>query len=146
MSTSNNATLRSQNDRDRQRIADLESQSAARTSASNVERARIAALVSPDSKHYAVPEGNVVTSGGRVYLALRALPPPPPGKVYQAWTLARGAKAVAPSITFVPGAGAVTIVELPERSRGLVAVALSVEPAGGSKAPTTKPAFVRPLS
>jgi hypothetical protein len=38
------------------------------------------------------------------------------------------------------------LVELPESAGDLAAVAMSVEPAGGSKAPSTKPAFVRPLS
>jgi anti-sigma-K factor RskA len=87
-----------------------------------------------------------VTSGGRVYLALRGLPAPPPGKVYQAWTLRRGAKAVAPSITFNPDPSGITLVELPEPASNLAAVALSVEPAGGSEAPTSTPAFVRPLT
>jgi len=135
VSHSDNASLRVAHDRDARRIAALQA-----------EQAQVAALVAPDSKHYAVPGGSVVTSGGRVFIALRALPAPPPGKVYQAWTLARGAKTVAPSVTFVPSASGVTLVELPERAGGLAAVAVSVEPVGGSKAPTSKPAFVRPLS
>jgi hypothetical protein len=52
---------------------------------------------------------------------------------------------VAPSVTFVPRPG-LTLVELPESADGLAAIAISVEPEGGSKAPTSTPAFVRSLS
>jgi hypothetical protein len=135
VSHADNATLRAAHDRDARRIADL-----------HALQSQIAALVAPESKHYAIPGGSVVTSGGRIFLAMRALPPPPLGKVYQAWTLARGAKTVAPSVTFVPNPSGVTLVELPERSAGLAAVAVTIEPTGGSKVPTSKPAFVRPLS
>jgi len=37
-------------------------------------------------------------------------------------------------------------VQLPVNASGLAAVALSVEPEGGSKAPTSKPTFIQPLS
>ncbi|MBD5657165.1 MAG: anti-sigma factor [Candidatus Eremiobacteraeota bacterium] len=146
LSSTNNATLRSERAHDLDRIAALQARSNAQSSAAAGQDAQLAALVAPDSRHYAVPGGNVVTSGGRVYLALRRLAQPPPGKVYQAWTLASGAKTVAPSVTFVPSPGNVTIVELPERATGLAAVAVTLEPSGGSKTPTSKPAFTRPLS
>jgi len=81
-----------------------------------------------------------------VYLALTSLPLLPRGRVYQAWTIAKGATAVAPSITFSPSGNGVTIVPLPEDADRLSGVALTVEPQGGSKTPTTKPAFVQPLS
>jgi hypothetical protein len=117
-----------------------------RLAANATRDTQLADVVAPGSKHFSVPQGEVVTSGGHVYLALRGLAEPPAGKVYQAWTLQRGEKAVAPSITFSPDPSGVTIVELPEPATNLAAVALSVEPAGGSKAPTSKPAFIRPLS
>jgi hypothetical protein len=117
-----------------------------RLAANATRDAQLADIVAPGSKHFSVPLGEVVTSGGRVYFALRGLADPPQGKVYQAWTLQRGEKAVAPSITFSPDPSGVTIVELPEPVANLAAVALSVEPVGGSKAPTSTPAFVRPLS
>ncbi len=130
-------SLRSENDGAMQKVAALSAQSA------ELKR-RLAALTAPGSKHYPVPSGEVVTSDGRVFLALKmgALAP---GNVYQAWTLRSGARAMAPSVTFAAEPG-VTFVELPEPASGLVAVAVSVEPAGGSKAPTSKPAFVRTLS
>jgi hypothetical protein len=105
---------------------------------------RLAVVTAPGSKHYSVPMGEVVTSEGRVFLALR-MSALAPGKVYQAWTLRAGARAVAPSVTFAAEPG-VTFVELPESAGGIAAVAVSVEPAGGSKAPTSKPAFIRTLS
>jgi anti-sigma factor RsiW len=128
--------------------ASLESEqrNAAATGARASEvRSRLAALLAPGSRHYAVANGEVVTSGGRVLIAMR-LPPAPPGKVYQAWTLKAGATTVAPSVTFSPDPSGVALIELPEPSAGLAAVAVSVEPAGGSKAPTSAPIVVRKLS
>jgi len=70
----------------------------------------------------------------------------PKGKVYQAWTIAKGTKTLAPSINFTPSAAGNAVVALPENGDNITLVALSVEPEGGSKAPTSKPTFVRPLS
>lgn len=104
----------------------------------------IADLTAPDARRVAFAGGEVLTRGDHLYLTMRDLPVPPPGHVYQAWTLAKGAKAVAPSTTFLPGNGGATVVRLPESATALAAVAVSVEPAGGSKQPTTKPiALVR---
>lgn len=144
---------RSTNGASAARVATLERNVAVQTSrASDADAraraldARIAQLVAPGSKHFAVARGEVIASGGRVIVALRGLPTLPKGKVYQAWTLAHGAKIAAPSITFSPDARGVAIVELPEAATNLSAVAVSVEPDGGSKKPTSKPTFVRALS
>jgi len=110
-----------------------------------LDHVMITDLVAADAQRYSVPEGSVVKRGTHVYFTLRSLPALPKGKVYQAWTLAKGAKTVAPSVTFVPQGGE-AVVALPESAANLVAVALSVEPEGGSKAPTSKPTFIRPLS
>jgi len=110
------------------------------------ERDMLADLFAANAKRYTVPNGEVVASGSHVYFALRALPALPKGKVYQAWTLAKGAKTVAPSVTFTPNATGSAIVQLPANATSLAAVALSVEPEGGSKAPTSKPTFIQPLS
>lgn len=140
LSWANVASLRSENDRWARQVAELRSS----VQSDAVLQERLAAITAPASQHYPVPAGEVVTSGGRVYLALKvgALAP---GKVYQAWTLRTGAHAVTPSLTFASEPG-VTLVELPEPASGLAAVAVSVEPAGGSKLPTSKPAFIRTLS
>ncbi|MDQ2857364.1 MAG: anti-sigma factor [Candidatus Eremiobacteraeota bacterium] len=153
LSSINNSTLRSANDRERIRVAALERQSseqrsdaAAAAARARLLDARLAALLAPGAKHYGVPGGEVVTRGGRVIIALRRTAPLAPGKVYQAWTLARGAKRVAPSVTFTPDGNGTAFVELPEAADRLTAVAVSIEPRGGSRAPTSKPAFIRPLS
>jgi anti-sigma-K factor RskA len=147
------AGLRSQSQHDREQIAALQRRADAQASVAAADRARaralderLAELTAPGSKHFDIPGGEVVTSGGRVIIALRGGPAPPPGKVYQAWTLAKGATAVAPSITFSPDPSGVTVIRLPEGSANLAAVAVSIEPSGGSKAPTSKPTFVRKLS
>jgi anti-sigma-K factor RskA len=105
------------------------------------DREMLADLVAPDGKHLAVPDGEVISRSGRIYIAMDKLPEPPPGHVYQAWTLMQGAKTVAPSITFVPNKSGVAVVALPEPTKNLAALALSVEPNGGSRVPTTKPLF-----
>jgi anti-sigma-K factor RskA len=106
-------------------------------------RSTLSDLLSSDAKRYAISGGEVVTRGGRLYIAMHELPAPPHGKVYQAWTLAKGAKKVAPSLTFVPDARGVAVVAIPVDARDTAAVAISVEPEGGSRQPTTKPiAFV----
>jgi anti-sigma-K factor RskA len=107
--------------------------------------AQVIALLAPGGKHFAVPQGEVVASAGRIVMAMK-LAPLPAGKVYEVWTLPKGAKAVQPSVTFSPAANGVAIVEIPVDPTGLAAVAVSVEPAGGSKAPTSSPTFVRKLS
>lgn len=110
------------------------------------DRQTLTDLLSPDAKRYEVPQGTVVVRGRRVYFALSRLPAPPRGHVYQAWTAAKGGRGMTPSVTFVPNAEGVAIVALPGDANRIAAVAISIEPDGGSKAPTTAPAFVRTLS
>jgi len=133
-------------DRSHEQSRRAASEAADLTSRLRLLDARVAKMVAPGSKHFPVAAGEVVASGDRVVIALHDLPKLPAGKVYQAWTLATGAKVVAPSITFGPDAAGVAVIELPEHASKLAAVAVSVEPAGGSKAPTSKPAFVRALT
>lgn len=153
VTVADDARVRSENAAEAQRLAALQeradSGAAAATAARRVSDAlevHLAAIVAPGSKHFAIAGGEVVESGGRVLLAFAHLPAPPNGKVYQAWTIARGAAGVAPSVTFAPGASGATLVELPEPAANLAAVAVTVEPPGGSKTPTSKPTFVRKLS
>ncbi len=107
--------------------------------------ARVSVLLAPGSKHFSIPQGEIVTKNRRLFIAMR-LPAPPSGKIYQAWTLAKGSKTISPSVTFSPASNGVAIVELPINAEGLAAVAVSVEPTGGSKAPTSTPKFIRKLS
>jgi anti-sigma-K factor RskA len=110
------------------------------------QHTEIADLISPDSQRYTVDSGEVVRHGTRLYLAMDALPPPPRGKVYQAWTLRAGATRMSPSVTFVPNRSGVAVVPVPVDASGIAAVAVSVEPDGGSKQPTSTPTFVLKLS
>jgi hypothetical protein len=130
---------------ERNALSAQQAQVAALQSESRVTQARLVSILGPGGKHFAVPQGEVVTNDRHVLIALQ-LAALPQGKVYQAWTLAKGAKAVTPSVTFSPAASGVAIVELPVDATGLVAVAVSVEPAGGSRAPTSTPKFIRKLS
>jgi hypothetical protein len=112
----------------------------------DADRTTIADLTSADAKRYPVPNGAVVARGGKIYLAMHDMPTPPKGKVYQAWTLPKGSKTMAPSVTFVPDPHGVAVFALPQDARATAAVAISVEPDGGSKAPTTKPVAVAALN
>jgi anti-sigma-K factor RskA len=111
-----------------------------------LDRRMLTDLTASDAKRYTVALGTVVSRGNNVYLALASLPALPRGKVYQAWTLTKGAKLMAPSVTFSPSQNGLTLVPIPDKTGQIAVVAVSVEPEGGSRQPTTKPAFVQPLS
>ncbi len=146
VSTIQNFGLRSDLAEAQRRATTLQTEAtSARQTAAHADR-MLADLTAPDAQRYTVAYGTVVKRGAHVYLALSSLPAIARGHVYQAWTLAKGAKTVAPSVTFTPNASGVTLVPLPEDASRLAAVALTVEPDGGSRAPTTKPSFVQPLS
>jgi anti-sigma-K factor RskA len=88
--------------------------------------------------------GTVVASDGVIRLDARGLPAPPAGKVYQAWIIHPNAKPV-PEPTFsvsTTGEGAVAMNA--QAGKGDV-IAVTVEPVGGSAAPTTKPLLVATL-
>lgn len=140
-----NATMRSELAALRDRNGSMASRIATSDRRIATDRRLFAALLSPDAQHFAVANGDVVRYEGTLLVAMRRLPPLPRGKVYQTWTLAKGATTMSPSITFVPNAKGWAFISLPVHASDVVAVALSVEPEGGSKAPTTKPVFVRPL-
>jgi len=110
------------------------------------EKTMVADLLESDAQRYNVNDGQVVRVRQHLYITLHDLAVPPHGKVYQAWTLPKGSKAMAPSVTFVPNAHGVAVVELGVDARSTDAVAVSIEPEGGSKAPTTKPVLVQALN
>jgi len=146
IATFDNVSIRRDLTAQQRATSTLQAQVSAQSKLAATERTQIADLFAPDSIHYPVSGGEVVTREGRVYIAMRTLPKLPAGKVFQVWTLAHGAKAVAPSITFTPNASGSAIVRLPAQPHQPAAVAISIEPEGGSKAPTSKPTFIRPLS
>ena len=112
----------------------------------DTERLMVADLMSDDAKRYSTEHGEVVTRGDRLYIAMNDMPMPPHGKVYQAWTMPKGGKNVMPSVTFMPNHEGDATVALPESARGVTMVAISLEPEGGSKIPTTKPMAVVELN
>jgi len=124
----------------RHEVAQYQAQSVQQMQAQRRAQAQMLAdLTASDSKRMPFRHGAVVMRGPHLYIATENMPMPPPGKVYQVWTLAKGATRVAPSSTFMPAPGGATVVRLPETATRLAAVALSVEPEGGSRQPTTKP-------
>jgi anti-sigma-K factor RskA len=78
----------------------------------------------------------------RVYLVGADLAKPPPGHEYQLWTIS--GKTPAPGPTFVPSGGKVLLQMSADLSQSQI-MAVTLEPAGGSKAPTTTPIFTAPI-
>jgi anti-sigma-K factor RskA len=128
------------------RAAVLQAQLAQNDRNARQDRRTLTDLLAPDAKRYDVAAGTVIVRRDRIYFAFSKLPPLPKGRVYQAWVAPKGSKQVAPSVTFTPNADGVAVVALPVDATRVGAVAVSVEPEGGSKAPTTTPTFVRPLT
>ena len=102
-------------------------------------------LSAPDVK---TVSGRIVTTGGNGTVVLSAsqqqavfvatdLPDLPAGRIYEAWTIDH--KPV-PAATF-SAQDAKTAVTLPPAAFDASSVAITIEPAGGSEAPTTKPIF-----
>ena len=139
-------SLRSDLAASQQRAANLQTQLAQTERVSARDRQTLTDLLAPDARRYDVAAGTVIERGHRLYFALTKLPPLPRGKVYQAWTAAKGSSSMAPSVTFTPNAQGVAVVALPSDAARIGTVAVTVEPDGGSKAPTSAPIFVRPLS
>jgi hypothetical protein len=103
------------------------------------ERTELSDMFDSHARHHEVGNGAVITRGSRIYLALRDLAEPPRGKVYQAWTLSRGASKPLASATFLPDAHGVALIVLPADARSTAEVSVTIEPDGGSKEPTAKP-------
>jgi hypothetical protein len=109
------------------------------------ERTALFDMLDTHARHYAIGNGEVITRGSRIYLALRELPEPPRGKVYQAWTIAKGSTRALASPTFLPDAGGVALIVLSADGRSTTEVSVTLEPDGGSKEPTSKPLMDVPL-
>ncbi len=103
------------------------------------ERTALLDIVSGGARHYPIGNGEMIVRGSRGYLALRAIPDAPRGRVYEVWTRARGSTRVLPSQTFLPDARGAAFIELSSDARSTVDVFLTLEPEGGSQQPTGKP-------
>ncbi len=105
-------------------------------------------LEAPDAQHYPGPAAGPVTASvvrsaaeGRSVLVPDRLPDPGPGKTYQMWYVPPQGNPVSAGLL------AGTAPALLEGSgQDAAAVALSVEPTGGSPQPTTTPVLVIPLA
>jgi hypothetical protein len=146
VSTIQNFSLRSDLANANARATSLQVQIAQNERVRMRDREMVGDLTATDAQRFPVPQGEVIKRGSHIYLTLHSLPPLPRGKVFQAWTIAKGAKRLAPSIVFTTSAAGNAVVALPENAEALAVVALSIEPEGGSKAPTSKALFVRPLT
>jgi anti-sigma-K factor RskA len=111
------------------------------TSARDRQEALVAILSAPDARVVPLepngggtPSGRVIVSRGRAAL-VSALRPPPAGRTYQAWGIPAGGGAPVPLPTFSrPGA-----VVMLEGVSKFAQVAVTVEPSGGSQAPSSAP-------
>jgi len=80
-----------------------------------------------------------------VHLDARNLAVPPKGKIYQAWIIHPNEKPI-PEPTFtVSQSGQASVAIQAIADKGDV-VAVTIEPQGGSKAPTTNPVLVATLN
>jgi Anti-sigma-K factor rskA len=103
------------------------------------ERTALFDMLDAHARHYAIGDGEVIIRGSRMYLALRDLSEPPRGRVYQAWTAAKGSTHALPSATFLPDPRGVALIVLSADARSTADVSVTLEPDGGSKEPTSKP-------
>lgn len=96
----------------------------------------------------------VLFKGGRVFvnpqrgvaLIASSLPPAPGGKIYEMWLIPKG-HAPVPAGLFQSGAdgAALYVFSQPVERASTAAIAVSLEPAGGSSAPSTTPVIVATL-
>jgi anti-sigma-K factor RskA len=146
ISSISNITLSGQLREVRSEMARVAQRSSSLASNLDSERSTLSEIMSADAKHYSGTDGEVIVNGRRLYVAMHDLAALPHGKVYQAWTMPKGGKAVVPSLTFVPDSRGVAVISLPVDAQTTGLVAISVEPDGGSKQPTTKPILAVPLT
>jgi hypothetical protein len=83
--------------------------------------------------------------GDRGELVVEHLSPLPSGRIYELWLQARGAQAPAPSTLFAVSSRGGADLGLPGGVHGLARVLVTLEPAGGSRRPSTRPVIVAPL-
>ncbi|HEV2878704.1 MAG TPA: anti-sigma factor [Candidatus Eremiobacteraceae bacterium] len=85
-----------------------------------------------------------VAVADHLHMQLSGLAPLPAGKQYQAWVIPPGS-APKPEPVFAPDEGGAGSIDIPEPPIKGALVAVTVEPAGGSQQPTSKPFLVAKL-
>jgi anti-sigma-K factor RskA len=119
--------------------ASLSSQLESKRAGLESERRAAAIMAEPGARRIALTgrEGTlVVAPSGEAVLAVRRLPTAPSGKTYELWVIRGG---VPKAAGFLRGGGGVSLAALDLPVRGAATVAATVEPARGSRAPTTTP-------
>jgi hypothetical protein len=84
-------------------------------------------------------QARLVLQDGHVSLTAARLPLPPRGRVYMVWLKPHGSALRPTSVLFVPRADGTATVAIPPDAKGMEAVVVNTEPAGGSQRPTTPP-------
>ncbi|MEA2297589.1 MAG: hypothetical protein QOF77_525 [Solirubrobacteraceae bacterium] len=84
-------------------------------------------------------------TSGRTQLDVSALPPAPPGRVYEVW-LARRGEPTPTDALFTPTSDGRATVAVPGNLHDVNAVLVTDEPAGGSSKPTRTPVITATLS
>jgi anti-sigma-K factor RskA len=108
-------------------------------SSRDAQAAIVANLLAPGSQVAQLSgnvQGAVVRSGSRGRLVLVDLPKPSSGHTYEAWLIGSDRKPL-PAGTFTGGDA--VVVRLEGDAKGPKTVAITVEPDGGTQAPTTAP-------
>jgi hypothetical protein len=134
-----NISLMGQIKQQQTELAHLSERSNALARSLTAERTALFDTIDTHARRYEMGNGEVIAHGSRLYVAIHALPQPPRGKVYEVWTLARGATRFAASPTFLPDARGVAFIVLPVDGRATTEVSVTLEPDGGSREPTAKP-------
>ena len=109
------------------------------------ERGTLADLMDDDAQRFDITGGQVVRIRGHLYITMHDLAQPPRGRVYEAWTMPKTGTVLQPALTFVPDAHGVAVVTIPVPAKDVGTIEITLEPDGGSKAPTSKPLVVEPL-
>jgi hypothetical protein len=81
-------------------------------------------------------------SGERGELIVKGLPPPPSGDAYEVWLEPTHSPPLPTQLLFSPGPAGRADLTLPGSLRGISQVLVTLEPSGGSLAPTHAPMIV----
>jgi anti-sigma-K factor RskA len=92
-----------------------------------------------------VGEAELRVTGDRGELVVERLDPPPPGRIYEMW-VQHGKQAPSPTTLFSVTSRRTALIGIPGGVRGVSAVLVTQEPAGGTLAPTQAPVIVTQVS
>jgi anti-sigma factor RsiW len=124
------------------RAADLSGQLDDTQAALKRAQASAAVLADPGAQSVDLQAGEgrlVVDADGRAVLVLDGLDPAPAGKTYEMWVVPGGDIEQASPAGLFPGSSGREVVAVDGTVRAGDVVAVTVEPAGGVRAPTTQP-------